>query len=139
MATIDRVPAGPRGDIGASAEDAAADHLIGLGWDILGRNIRLGNDELDIVALEPGHHTSLVIVEVRSRSGRGFGAAVESVDSRKVTRLYRAALSLRRGGHPRIGREFTNLPAWRVDLLALRRAGAGPWRVEHHIRGLAPP
>ncbi len=139
MAIIDRPPAGPRGDIGASAEHAAAAHLVALGWDILGRNIRLGGDELDIVAVEPGRRPTLVIVEVRSRSGTGFGAAVESVDRRKVARLYRAALSLRRGDHPGIKREHATLPAWRVDLLALSRASAGSWRVERHIRGLAPP
>ena len=45
-----RPPAGPRGAIGAAAEDAAAAYLQRIGWTLLSRNIRLGPDELDIVA-----------------------------------------------------------------------------------------
>ena len=139
MATSERPPSGPRGLVGAAAEDAAAGHLAGLGWQILGRNLRLGEDELDIVALEPGRRATLVVVEVRSRSGTRFGSATESVDGRKVARLYRAALSLRRGGHPFIDLEIAGLPSWRVDLLAMARARDGGWDVEQHLRGLAPP
>jgi putative endonuclease len=139
MAITERRPSGPRGLVGAQAEDAAAAHLTGLGWQILGRNLRLGRDELDIVALEPGRRATLVIVEVRSRSGPGFGDAVESVDARKVARLYRAALALRQGGHPQIDLDMVGLPSWRVDLLALARTRAGDWDVEQHLRGLAPP
>jgi putative endonuclease len=124
--------------VGAEAEDAAATYLVRLGWEVLARNVRLGDDELDLVALEPGCRRTLVIVEVRSRSGPGFGTAVESVDRRKVARLYRAVMSLRRGGHDAVGREFATLPDWRVDLLALSRVG-GEWQIERHLRGLAPP
>ena len=134
-----RPPAGPRGAVGAAAEDAAAAHLYALGWSVLARNLRVGAVELDIVALEPGWRPTLVIVEVRSRSGPGFGAAVESVDGRKVLRLYRAALSLRRVGHPALALEEAAPASWRVDLLALRRATGSEWSVEHHLRGLMPP
>lgn len=137
MDTWPRRPSGPRGIIGARAEDAAVRHLSALGWTILGRNERVGPDEIDIVALEPGDAMTLVLIEVRSRSGPRFGAATESLDRRKVARLYRAALALSRGagtftvpGPPR--------PPWRVDLLALRRRGDG-WQVEAHVRGLTPP
>lgn len=139
MTTSERPPAGPRGIVGALAEDAAADHLAGLGWTILARNLRVARDEIDIVALEPGRRPILVVVEVRSRSGTRFGAAVESVDARKVSRLYRAALSLRQGNHLGLSLTVTGLPAWRVDLLALRRGPGREWLLESHLRGLAPP
>jgi Holliday junction resolvase-like predicted endonuclease len=139
MTTSERPPAGPRGIVGALAEDAAADHLVEQGWTILARNLRVAQDEVDIVALEPGRRPILVVVEVRSRSGVRFGAAVESVDARKVSRLYRAALSLRQGGHRGLPLKITGLPAWRVDLLALRRRPGDDWVVESHLRGLAPP
>lgn len=130
-------PAGPRGQVGASAEVAAASFLRAAGWSILARNIRLGRDELDIVALEPGPRSWLVLVEVRSGSGPAFGSPRESVDARKVARLYRAGLALRRLGHPGLDRSIGRLP-WRVDLLTLIwRAGA--WHVEAHLRGLEPP
>ena len=47
MTTSERPPAGPRGLVGALAEDAAAEHLIGLGWSILARNLRVAADEIE--------------------------------------------------------------------------------------------
>lgn len=138
MTASGRAPAGPRGAIGAAAEQAAAEHLRELGWVVLARNVRLGEQEIDIIALERGRPRTLVIVEVRSRSGPNFGAAVESVDARKVARLYGAALRLQRSGHDALTEDALRLP-WRVDLLTLRREGRGRWRVESHLRGLAPP
>ena len=139
MNSSEHPPAGPRGLVGALAEDAAAEHLGDLGWTILARNLRVAQDEIDIVALEPGRRPILVIVEVRSRSGVRFGTAVESVDGRKVGRLYRAALSLRQGSLGGLSLAMTGLPAWRVDLLALRRRSGTDWVVESHLRGLTPP
>jgi putative endonuclease len=138
MTRSGRAPAGPRGAIGAAAEQTAADHLQELGWVVLARNVRVGEQEIDIVALERGPPRTLVIVEVRSRSGPNFGAAVESVDARKVARLYGAAMRLRRNGHAALADGTLWLP-WRVDLLTLRREGRGGWHIEDHLRGLAPP
>ncbi len=123
-----RLPSGPRGRTGASAEAAAAAHLEALGWVVLGRNLRVDGVELDIVGRPPEPESCLVIVEVRARSGPGFGSALESVDGRKVARLYRAAL--------RLGRATD---ASRVDLMALRRTPSGEWEVEQHLQGLEPP
>jgi Holliday junction resolvase-like predicted endonuclease len=122
--------------------------LASLGWTILGCNVRMGRDEVDIVALDPGPDPGservpagsvLVTVEVRSRSGGGFGAAEESVDSAKVARLYRAT-----AGIARVGRlpDGSRLPArpWRVDLVTVGwDEGTRAWRVARHLRGLAPP
>ena len=113
-------PAGPRGAIGAAAEEAAAVHLASQGWSILARNVRVDRDEIDIVALEPGKPPTLVTVEVRSRSTPRFGSPRESVDVRKVGRLYRAALSLRRQGYHGLRNDGAAQP-WRVDLLTLTR------------------
>ena len=139
MVIRERVPAGPRGLVGAAAEDAAAAHLAAEGWTIIARNLRVGQDEVDIVALEPGRRPMLVIVEVRSRSSPGFGSALESVDGRKVARLYRAALALRREGYPGFDPGRSMLPGWRVDLLAMKAVRPSAWTVETHLRGLAPP
>lgn len=139
MGSDDRGPRGPRGALGAAAEDAAVEHLLRLGWSVLARNVRVGTDELDIIALEPLAPPALVIVEVRSRSGPRFGSAVESVDGDKVQRLYRAMSRLRRGGHPALGLDARPWQEWRVDLLTLRRRGRDGWRIERHLRGLQPP
>lgn len=138
MDRLERPPAGPRGIVGAAAEEAAAEHLSAVGWTILARNLRIGDDEVDIVALEPGRLPTLVIVEVRSRSGPRFGDAVESVDARKVARLYRAAMSLRRTGHPCLALAHGRRMRWRVDLITLSRSAGEGWSVKAHLRGLMP-
>jgi len=118
----------------------AAAHVEALGWVILARNVRVARTELDLVALEPGPLPTLVVVEVRSRSGSGFGSPAESVDRRKVARLYAALLELRRTRRAALACSIPAVAGWRVDLLTLRRDGsASSWRVESHLRGLSPP
>ncbi len=138
MSSQERPPAGPRGRIGASAEAAAAAHLTALGWLVVARNLRVGRDELDLVAWTPAPERRLVVVEVRARSGDAFGSGLESVDARKVARLYRAVRALRRCGHPALGPGPLAHPV-RVDLVVLRRAPSGAWVVEAHLHGLEPP
>ncbi len=138
MTTPSTRPAGPRGAIGASAEDAAARYLAALRWTILARNVRVGRDEIDIVAMDPETPRCLVMVEVRSASTTRFGSPQESVDARKVSRLYRAAMSLRRLGHPDVPID-AGVRVWRVDLLTLTRGQAKRWSVEGHMRGVEPP
>jgi putative endonuclease len=80
--------------IGAAAEDAAVKFLREHGLEILLRNFRLRLGELDIVARD---RTTLILVEVRSRSSDRFGGAAASVDFRKQVKLQRtAALLLQR-------------------------------------------
>jgi putative endonuclease len=132
-----RSPAGPRGAIGASAEEAVAATLAAAGWTILARNVRVGRCEVDIVALDPA--VMLVMVEVRSRSGPRYGAPEESVDARKVERLYMAGWRLTGSGRLPDG---SRIPAgrFRVDLVTVVRDGhAGGWMVTRHLRALVPP
>jgi putative endonuclease len=84
-----RTPAQRAGD---RAEDAAAAALAAAGWRILGRRVRAGRSELDLVAIDPGPPPALVVVEVRWRGSRAFGLPEETVDGRKVARLRRGAL-----------------------------------------------
>jgi len=134
-----RAPAGPRGVVGAAAESAAVAYLQQAGWTVLARNVRVNADEIDILASEPGSVGVLVLVEVRSTSTSRFGSAAESVDARKVGRLYRAAGVLRRQGLALLGMPGGAPTLTRVDLVTLRRVRGGRWSVEDHLRGLAPP
>jgi putative endonuclease len=131
-------PLGPRGVVGAEAEDAVVEYLCGLGWSVLARNVRVGRDELDVVAVEPGEPDWLVVVEVRSASTPRFGSPRESVGAGKVARLYRAGLAMRRLGYPGLGLAGS-MPRWRVDLITLVRQGRGRWVLEAHLRGLDTP
>jgi putative endonuclease len=75
-------------DLGRRGEAAAADFLRSLGFRILERRLRSRAGEIDLVAAEG---ETLVFVEVKSRSGEGFGRPAEAVDRRKQARMTRAA------------------------------------------------
>lgn len=79
---------------GDQAEDLVVTRLRAAGWRILGRNVRIGRAELDILSLDPGPPPALVIVEVRWRARRDFGLPEETVDWRKRARLRAAGQAL---------------------------------------------
>ncbi len=74
--------------LGKDAEDAAAAYVTRLGMRILGRNVRIREGEVDIVALDG---ETVVFIEVKARSNRRFGSALAAVDARKRRRLRAAA------------------------------------------------
>ncbi|NGZ75522.1 YraN family protein [Saccharibacillus alkalitolerans] len=77
-----------RKDKGRAAEEAAALHLQREGWDIAERNWSCRTGELDLIATQG---ETVLFVEVRSRSGIGFGLPAESVDARKIRQVRRTA------------------------------------------------
>lgn len=74
--------------VGRQAEQRVARWLSDRGWVVLGTNVRVGHDELDVVALDG---TVLVIVEVRARRPGSAHHPFETIDPRKAARLRRAA------------------------------------------------
>lgn len=95
---------------GREAEDLACRHLESRGLRLLERNYRCRAGELDLVMLDG---TTLVLVEVRSRSSTRHGGAAASVGPRKQQRFVRAArhLLLTRP-------QYRKLPA-RFDVVAI--------------------
>ncbi|OBG34446.1 MULTISPECIES: YraN family protein [Mycolicibacter] len=79
-----------RTELGALGEQLAVDHLIGQGWAILARNWRCRYGELDVIAADLAART-VVFVEVKTRSGEGFGGLAYAVPPEKVRRLRRLA------------------------------------------------
>lgn len=77
-----------RKEKGRAAEDAAVLHLQQEGWTIVERNWSCRSGELDVIA-EKGE--LLLFVEVRSRSGSGYGLPAESIDARKIQKVRRTA------------------------------------------------
>ncbi len=122
--------------IGDEAEGLAVARLEASGWTILARNVRLGRDELDVVAVDPGPPAALVVVEVRRRGRRDFGLAEETLDRRKRVALRRALGTLLGAGALPDGRELPRLPL-RVDLVAIDPGPDGEPSVRHH-RGIRP-
>jgi putative endonuclease len=77
-----------RAEVGRAGEDAAVALLEAQGYRIIGRNVRLPEGEIDVIAREGD---VVVFVEVKARSSATFGSAVASVDARKRARLRAAA------------------------------------------------
>ena len=129
-------PAGPAQRVGAATERLVASRLIGEGWQILARNVRIGRDELDLIGIDPGPPPTLVVVEVRWRGRRDFGLAEESLDHRKRAALRRAIGALIGAGELPDGTRLPRLPM-RVDLVAVDPGPGGEPSVRHH-RGVRP-
>jgi Holliday junction resolvase-like predicted endonuclease len=127
-ATPGRTAAQAAGD---AAEEAAAAALAAAGWQILGRSVRVGRIELDVVAVDPGPPPALVVVEVRWRRSRAFGLPEETVDGRKLARLRRGAAALAARGALPDGTALAPLPL-RLDLIAVEPGPRTGLRLRHH-------
>ena len=78
-----------RGALGRFGEQLAVRHLEAAGLRILDRNWRCAEGEIDIVAVDGD---TLVVCEVKTRTGTGFGDPAEAVVGAKAARLRRLAL-----------------------------------------------
>lgn len=72
--------------LGRRGEDLAVEYLQDRGLVVLARNWRCREGELDVVATDA---RCLVVCEVKTRSGTGFGEPAEAVTGRKVARIRR--------------------------------------------------
>ena len=70
--------------LGRWGEDLAVRHLQAQGLEVLDRNWRCRDGELDVVARDGG---ALVFVEVKARSGLGYGEPAEAVSPAKARRI----------------------------------------------------
>ena len=78
-----------RAATGRKGESIVAALLEERGFVILGRNVRVGRLELDLIARRG---SLLVFVEVRSRTSDLYGGAAETIDRDKQRRIRRAAM-----------------------------------------------
>lgn len=86
-----------RAELGRNAERIVAEHLTQLGFEVLGRNIRFGRLEIDIIARRGD---LLVFCEVRARQHDRFVAPAATVDARKIANLRSAAYHWLRANRP---------------------------------------
>lgn len=99
-----------RQTLGAAGEDVAAQFLEQRGYVILERNWHAGRyGEIDIVAQDGA---SLVVVEVKTRHGTGFGNPEEAVNKAKQAKLAGAA-SAYVAAHPHLPQQV------RIEVVAL--------------------
>jgi putative endonuclease len=74
----------PRRALGDAGEEAVVHWYRGAGYQVLDRNWRCREGELDLVVARPGE---IVFCEVKTRRGSGFGAPAEAVTRVKQRRL----------------------------------------------------
>jgi putative endonuclease len=113
---------------GAAGEQAAAEMLSALGYEIVERNFRTRYGELDIVAADDG---CLVFCEVRARVGRhAIAQALESIGPAKRLQLRKMArewFRLSAADHP-------HTRAVRFDAIAVSLAPDGRLLALEHVR-----
>jgi putative endonuclease len=118
------VPVRAKDAVGSYGEQVAVQHLEQAGFTIVARNWRCEIGEIDIVALEG---PTVVVCEVKTRSGLGYGSGLEAVSRSKAARL-------RRLGHRWLVEHAAPGTQLRFDVLAVHRPRRGPVTVEH-LRG----
>lgn len=96
---------------GRLGEQRATEHLLECGWQILERNWRCKEGEADIIAVDP-EAQALVVVEVKTRAGMGYGSPLESITYAKARRLRQLAAIYARQTRSR-------LPRLRVDAIGI--------------------
>jgi putative endonuclease len=72
-----------------AGERRAARYYRLRGWRVLAANVRVGRDELDLIVRRG---RSLRIVEVKEKTGDGYGAPLEMIDATKLDHIRRASL-----------------------------------------------
>ena len=79
-----------RVELGRLGEEEAVQYLRARGWSILGRNVRRGRREVDVIAFRG---RVLAFVEVKCRRGRRYGHPLEAITLAKQQRIAGVARS----------------------------------------------
>jgi putative endonuclease len=100
---------------GKLGEKIAAEFLQNKGYEIIDRNYRCPEGEIDIIA---SRHDTLVFVEVKTRSNRQFGTPEESITQTKMQKLRASAESF-------LLQHENMSENWRIDVVAIEMGPGG--------------
>ncbi len=110
-----------RKQLGAWGESLAAEHLQAHGYEIVARNWRCQQGEIDLVARRDGDY---IFVEVKTRRGRGMGTPEEALTPYKAKKLLKL-------GALYVAEQEVDA-GWQIDLVAVELDKAGKLlRCEH--------
>lgn len=110
---------------GNFGESLACDFLKTLGYKILERNFMLAVGEIDILAQDK---KTIVLIEVKTVRGRGFGPAQELVRFKKQQKLKLLARALMQ--------KYPNSPI-RIDVIGVDLSDPGNPQFEHLISAVS--
>ncbi|MGC8762345.1 MAG: YraN family protein [Acidobacteriota bacterium] len=117
-------------EVARRGEAAAARYLERRGYRILARNFHVRGGEADLMALRGD---LLVVVEVKTRTGEGFGPPEAAVDERKSRRVLKAGRLFAR-------RKGISLSRLRGDVVAVVfPPGGGEAQIRHYPNVLRDP
>ena len=118
----------PRQKLGAFGERVAAHRLEAAGLEIVARNARTPSGEIDLVARDG---EDVAFVEVRARRAEP-GTAAESLDTRKLQRMWRCAMEY-------CEEQGLDPERVRIDLVSLDIGARDSVAHIEHFRGLEIP
>ena len=78
-----------RKTLGNRGESTACKYLQSKGYEILQQNYRTRYGEVDIIAMDK---SALVFVEVKLRTGSGYGRGLEAITQHKIGKIHGAAM-----------------------------------------------
>lgn len=111
---------------GNYGEDLAAKYIAQKGFQIIERNFRTRNGEIDIIAIDRRKKQDvLVCIEVKARSSNAYGTPLEAITHFKLKALVRT-LQYYKSTH----RALPEL--MRIDGISIQKDGKGEFVIEHH-------
>ena len=110
----------PRRSLGSAGEDAVARWYSARGYEVVARNWRVREGEIDLV-LRTGR--TIVFCEVKTRRGDAFGSPFDAVTRTKQQRL--RGLAVRWLAEHRV-----RAAEMRFDVAAVRVPRSGPLQIE---------
>jgi len=98
-------------ELGIKGENMAADYLKKMGYEILDKNFRKREGEIDLIAEDP-ETKEIAFIEVKTRKNSNFGYPEEAVDGEKAEKMTEVA-----NAWLDIKEKLNN--SWRIDIIAI--------------------
>ncbi len=106
--------------VGDAGEHAVAEWYRARGYDVVDRNWRVRDGEIDVIARRAG---VVVFCEVKTRRSDAFGLPAEAVTARKQARLRGLAMQW-------LAQRRVRADDLRFDVASVRPDGRGHWFVD---------
>jgi putative endonuclease len=108
-------------ELGRRGELLAAAHLENRGFDVIDRNWRCRQGEIDLVARDGNEY---VFVEVKTRSSTAFGTPLDAITPQKLARLQRLAVAW-------CASHLRTRQLIRIDAIGIIAPRGGPIVIDH--------